>query len=327
MLAPQQTFRESLKTNVFTTAKLRLADFLKERRLRAAQPLTGTFAAARQIYEAQLSMDHSLKDTGKLYRCKCIRALVRSWPGLDEMPPAKITPEQCQEWAAGFAKDYSPSVFNNTLSTLRMILEQAGLGLDHNPARKVKRLGIKPKELKLPDPSQFVALLATIEGGGGRFSRACADFVRFLAFSGCRLNEARQVRWHDVHLGRMEIRVPNSKSAKTNNKAEFRHVPIIAPMRELLERLRQQDPVPESPICAVRECEKSLTAACQKLGLHRITHHDLRHLFATRCIESGVDIQTVSRWLGHADGGVLAMKVYGHLRSQHSQEMAAKVQF
>jgi len=34
----------------------------------------------------------------------------------------------------------------------------------------------------------------------------------------------------------------------------------------------------------------------------------LRHLFATRCIESGVDIPTVSRWLGHKDGGALAMK-------------------
>jgi site-specific recombinase XerD len=30
----------------------------------------------------------------------------------------------------------------------------------------------------------------------------------------------------------------------------------------------------------------------------RITHHDLRHLFAMRCIESGVDVPTVSRWLG-----------------------------
>jgi hypothetical protein len=28
----------------------------------------------------------------------------------------------------------------------------------------------------------------------------------------------------------------------------------------------------------------------------------------TRCIESGIDIPTVSRWLGHQDGGVLAMK-------------------
>jgi hypothetical protein len=40
-----------------------------------------------------------------------------------------------------------------------------------------------------------------------------------------------------------------------------------------------------------------------------------------------VDIPTVSRWLGHKDGGALAMKVYGHLRDQHSSAMAQKVSF
>jgi hypothetical protein len=40
-----------------------------------------------------------------------------------------------------------------------------------------------------------------------------------------------------------------------------------------------------------------------------------------------VDIPTVSRWLGHLDGGVLAMKVYGHLRREHSAAMARKVSF
>jgi site-specific recombinase XerD len=53
----------------------------------------------------------------------------------------------------------------------------------------------------------------------------------------------------------------------------------------------------------------------------------LRHLFATRCVESGIDIPTVARWLGHSDGGMLALKIYGHLRREHSQSMAAKVTF
>jgi integrase len=53
----------------------------------------------------------------------------------------------------------------------------------------------------------------------------------------------------------------------------------------------------------------------------------LRHLFATRCIESGVDIPTVSRWLGHKDGGALAMKTYGHLRREHSIAQAQRVSF
>jgi hypothetical protein len=40
-----------------------------------------------------------------------------------------------------------------------------------------------------------------------------------------------------------------------------------------------------------------------------------------------VDIPTVSRWLGHKDGGALAMKVYGHLRNEHSLAAAKKVTF
>ncbi len=77
----------------------------------------------------------------------------------------------------------------------------------------------------------------------------------------------------------------------------------------------------------VRECQKAMNRAANEIGMVRITHHDLRHLFATLCIESGVDIPTVSRWLGHKDGGALAMKVYGHLRDQHSVAMAQRVTF
>jgi len=80
-------------------------------------------------------------------------------------------------------------------------------------------------------------------------------------------------------------------------------------------------------IMAINECGVALARACKEIGISKLTHHDLRHLFATRCIESGVDIQTVSRWLGHKDGGALAMKTYGHLRNEHSQKMALKVKF
>src|SRR5262245_31414144 len=83
----------------------------------------------------------------------------------------------------------------------------------------------------------------------------------------------------------------------------------------------------DAKVFRVRECQKALDRACKKVGTDRVTHHDLRHLFATRCIESGVDIPTVSRWLGHKDGGALLMKTYGHLRREHSQAQALKVTF
>jgi integrase len=322
-----KTFRESLNTNVFTTAKLLLGDYIKKKHKRATQPLAGTFGKARALYEVELEADHTLKDTSKLYRRKCIKALLHSWPELDAMPPVKITEAGCRAWAARYAAEYSPSVFNNTLGTLRYILERAGIGHDENPARKVKRLGVKQKELKLPERDQFDSILSTVETSGAGRARHCAAFIRFLAFSGCRLNEARQVCWRDVNFEKMEIRVHNSKSAKTTSKPEFRFVPIIPPMLELLTRLKERNPKPDESVCIVGECEKSLTRACRLLSIHRITHHDLRHLFATRCIESGVDIPTVSRWLGHSDGGALAMKTYGHLRREHSAAMALKVRF
>jgi integrase len=83
----------------------------------------------------------------------------------------------------------------------------------------------------------------------------------------------------------------------------------------------------DDKVFRVAECQKSLDRAAKKVGADRITHHDLRHLFATRCIESGVDIPTVSRWLGHKDGGALAMKTYGHLRREHSIAQAQRVTF
>lgn len=322
-----KTFRESLETDVFTTAKLLLGDFIKTKRKRAARPLSGTFAEARVLYEADLEAEHSLKETSKLYRRKCIKALTKSWKELDATRPAKITETDCRLWAARFAAEYSPSVFNNTLSTLRQILERAGIGHDENPARKIKRLGIKQKELHLPEREQFHAILSTVETSGAGRARHCADFIRFLAFSGCRLNEARQVRWQDINFEKMEMRVHNSKSAKATSKPDFRFVPIIPSMIELLTRLKEKNHTPDSPVCMVGECEKSLTRACKLLSASRITHHDLRHLFATRCIESGVDIPTVSRWLGHSDGGALAMKTYGHLRREHSTAMAQRVTF
>jgi len=320
-------FRESLDTDVFTTAKLVLPDFIKKKRKRAARPIAGTVAEARAIYETELESDHTLKETGKLYRRKCIKALIKSWPELDASHPGKITEADCRLWASKFAAAYSPSVFNNTLGTLRMILERAKIPHDENPALKIKRLGIKQKELHLPERTQFDALLSTVETSGAGQARNCADFIRFLEFSGCRLNEARLVRWQDVNFEKMEIRVHNSKSAKTNSKPDFRFVPIIPPMHQLLERIRPKNASLESPVCAVGECEKSLTRACRLLEIPRITHHDLRHLFATRCIESAVDIPTVSRWLGHSDGGALAMKTYGHLRREHSAAMAQRVNF
>ena len=318
--------RASLDTDVFTTAKDRLRAKINE--LREPPAECGTFAEARLLYLADIANDHALAPETKRYWHYRVDALLKSWPGLDNLKLKKISEAQCRAWGRRFSEKFEATNFNNTLAALRNILKRGGLGHDKNPAMKLKRLGAKPKELTLPEPEQFDAIVKRIETAGAGQSKDCADLVRFLAFSGCRISEARQVLWQDVDFERGEIRVHNAKRSKTTSAHDLRYVPIITAMRELLERMHQAaNPKPTDRVCVLGECEKSLTNACKKVGASSITHHDLRHLFATRCIEAGVDIPTVSRWLGHVDGGALAMKVYGHLRRSHSQQSAKMVTF
>jgi len=323
--------RASLETDVFTTAKDRLGGKVKELRKPPAE--CGTFAEARLLYLADIENDHALAAETKKYWNYRTEALLKTWPGLDGMKLTKITERDCRDWLTRFSGQFETTNTNNTLAALRNILTRGGLGRDKNPAFGTKhgkkwRLGSKPKEMTLPEPEQFEAIVKMIETAGARQSKDCAALVRFLAFSGCRISEAKQVLWSDIDAERGEIRVHNAKRSKTTSAHDLRYVPIIPAMRELLARLHdEQKPKPTDRVCVLGECEKSLTNACKKVGASRITHHDLRHLFATRCIEAAVDIPTVSRWLGHVDGGALAMKVYGHLRRSHSQQAAQKVTF
>ena len=318
--------RASLDTDVFTTAKDRLRGKVNE--LREPPAKLGTYAEARMLYLADNEKDHALSSETKRYWNYRVCALLKSWPGLDKLELDEITEPKCKAWGKRFSEKFEAVNFNNTLGAFRNILKRGGLGHDKNPAMNLKRLGAKPKEMTLPEPEQFEAIVKTVREAGARQSQDCGDLIQFLAFSGCRISEARQVTWGDVDFERGEIRVHNAKRSKTTSAHDLRFVPIITAMRDLLERIHgEQKPKPSDRVCVLGECEKSLTNACKKNEVARITHHDLRHLFATRCIEAGVDIPTVSRWLGHVDGGALAMKVYGHLRRSHSQESAKLVTF
>jgi integrase len=327
--------RRSLKTDVLSVAKLRLSDFEKhERRVAessdsvSAGKLTG--ADAIEIHKQRLAGNVSLKPRTKDYHAQRITALLKSWPELEKKEIRSITKTDCLNWAAKFGAGRSATAFNHTISILRNLVEigmEMGSRYD-NPARFIKRQRERSKRLTLPESGKFAEFVAAVENGGGGFSKCCADLVRFLAFGGFRKSEAASITWADCDFDKGEIIVRGDPVTGTKNWT-IRRVPMIPDMRKLLERLKAENPdaLPSHPVMRVRECQKAMNRAAKAVGMVRITHHDLRHLFATLCIESGVDIPTVSRWLGHKDGGALAMKVYGHLRDQHSVNMAQRVTF
>jgi integrase len=318
--------RASLETDVFTTAKDRLRAKLKE--LRKPKAEVGTFAAGRVQFEAETRNKHELAELSRVYRLRCVNRILRSWPGLDNKRVDTITKADCEAWSKRYADLYAPQFFNYSRIVFREILSLAGLGRDENPAYKIKRRGVPRKQLDLPTADQFNLILTEIETAGAVDEKDRADFTRFLAYSGCRLNEAKQATWQDVDWNKNELTIHCLKRRATSDETQTREIPIVPAMRQLLTRMQgERQTKPEDSICRVFVCKKPLIRACKRVGCAPLTHHSLRHLFATFCIEAGIDIPTVSRWLGHSDGGALAMRVYGHLRREHSQRMAQRVTF
>jgi integrase len=141
-----------------------------------------------------------------------------------------------------------------------------------------------------------------------------------------RVGEAAALRWAKVDFARGIITVTGGEVGTKN--MDVRIVPMTDALRGLLQRIHdERNPQPHGLVSPIRDAKRAINRACKKLNLPHFHHHDFRHFFATTCIEAGVDIPTISRWLGHKDGGALAMRVYGHLRQEHSFSQIKRVTF
>jgi integrase len=182
-------------------------------------------------------------------------------------------------------------------------------------AKNLKRRRLRLKERPLVNQLQFSRLLKELDG---RPRSHAGLIVRFLAHTGLRINEARQMRWEHVQEDFFLLPGSVTKNDKT------RAIPFVNGIRKILKALRDVAG-DRAMVIPQAECKRSLRTACELAGLHRLTHHDFRHLFTTRCIESGVDIPTVARWRGDRDGGAMLVKTYFHLLDEHSRRMAERV--
>ncbi|HMP84452.1 MAG TPA: site-specific integrase [Verrucomicrobiota bacterium] len=201
--------------------------------------------------------------------------------------------------------DLSSSRYNGIVTMLKATIPTA---------RVLRRRRIQVKERALLSQLEFARLLDALD----KRPRSHAGLViRFLAHTGLRINEARQLKWSDVQADYFLV------PASVTKNARVRVIPFVNGIRETLEGLRRvgdgEHILPQSA------AKRSLATACKLAGLPRLTHHDFRHLFTTRCIESEVDVGTVARWRGDRDGGAMLLKWYFHLLDPHSRRMAAKV--
>jgi integrase len=327
----QKNYRKSFGTTDYNVARRELtkwmAGFEKPEKPRGS----GTFGGMVEPYFSWLEDEKILThvtDGTIFYKREILDQIDRTWKDFRKFPLADLTEDGLKGWVVAHRKKYSPTRTNGALTVIREICD---LAVRKKFVTKEAWDGAKgglvfvplvKHSLQLPEPAQVEMLRNEVYMRCQRRGTLGGWLFDFLLFSGCRIDSASSALWEDVHWGAGELRFRKAK------RGEYT-IPLFPQLKDLLERLREEypDAQPTDRILPTISLQTVLTSACRAVKVPHMSHHTLRHLFATRCIEAGVDIPTVSRWLGHKDGGALAMKTYGHLRQTHSQQQAATVDF
>ncbi|MFM6130390.1 MAG: tyrosine-type recombinase/integrase [Sphaerospermopsis kisseleviana] len=185
-----------------------------------------------------------------------------------------------------------------------------------------------PRRTLLED-GQFGALLDACRPDVTKHADIMRNFLRFLALSGARDQEAARLQWEHVHFDRRKVTIGADGLAKNR---EARDVDMTDELFDLLQEMHSNR-VPDSsylfpspqrvkndkPISNMRNALEDVRT---EAGLPEVAYHHMRDLFISKCVMAGVPFMTIAAWVGHKDGGVLIGKVYGHLSQDHKAEMA-----
>lgn len=136
-------------------------------------------------------------------------------------------------------------------------------------------------------------------------------FFKILYYTGTRRSEAYNLTSDDIDFVNNIIFVRGTKTEKS-----IRIVPLFNDLKEDLLKIKNCPGKLFSfhPDTATKEFKKILPN-------HKL--HDLRHNFATICLERGVTIATISSWLGHSKIST-TLDIYTHMMNEFEKSEIQK---
>lgn len=138
---------------------------------------------------------------------------------------------------------------------------------------------------------------------------------RFYLLTGSRPSEPLTVVWADIFDDTIRI-----KGTKTSHAD--RVIPLSDGLRKLLDSLPKNSELlfPYS----YRSVLNHFNYYVRPTLSFDMTIKDLRHTFGTRCIECGVSMKTVQKWLGHSNYGTTA-NIYSHITTDFERKEIQKL--
>jgi integrase len=272
-----------------------------------------------------------------------IKSAFASFLGLEL---TEITEQLVRDWRAERLKGgIAPSTADREVSMLSTLLGHAmrvSRLLAANPLRELRplvRASAKTNTVRFLDDAEELRLRQALHDRDGemrekrarlnawraaRSKPALPDYpehfvdhlepiVLVLLNTGLRFGELTQLRWEAIDFRTRLVAVAGS----TTKSGVSRHVPMTGEVASVVSRWRTQYPpgdrvFPGRSGQTLTDIKTAWASLLQRAGIARLRIHDLRHSFASRLVQRGVDLYRVQRLLGHASP-VMTQR-YAHLQ-------------
>lgn len=201
---------------------------------------------------------------------------------------------------------------------------------------------VEKKELEILNPEQ----LSILELYAKNNLSATSVGVLISLYTGLRIGEICALTWEDIdfnyqilHVRHTIARIKNDNKDTTvktklvidepKTKASKRDIPIPMLLMVVLNKYRETS----NSQYVVSENEHFVSPRTYEYRYHKllntckiapINFHALRHTFASRCVEVGVDIKSLSEILGHCDSSI-TLNTYVHTSMSQKRSQLNKL--
>ena len=247
-------------------------------------------------------------------------------PAFGMIPLARLEPETIQRYFSNQIGVLSNGTLHNIFSMLRAILSDAFQ--DKKIAARVW------ENIRLPHRDRpRVRVLSRAEQIAFErlaLQKGAHEFIVCL-YTGIRLGELCALQWEDVRWKERKLAIRHSLQRITRDGASrvvigtpksassVREIPLPPFLYDMLRGLYESAPKGGRFIFSgkngeardMRTEQARFKRLADKLGIEGAHVHTLRHSFATRCLENGVGVETLSALLGHSVATV-TLRYYAH---------------
>ena len=255
----------------------------------------------------------------KLHRSPhTVRAAVQCWdklrPFVGKKPVNYILLSDINDIKDAYKETpaYCNKVLKRLTAFITWLVEQ---GMAEPLPFKVKMIPYHRPVIEVPTEDEFERFLSHFTG-----KRRAA--VLLMGQAGLRLTECLSLRWENVNLTNRVIVLKKTKGNKSRLAFMSEEVvELLKPHQKKVGWIFEN----KKKTSHIQSMKTSFINACKAAGLQdrAITHHRLRHFFATSLVADGVDLNSVKELLGHTD--IQTTQVYLHATANRLQSQVDKV--